>query len=87
MEMWSSLHGRVRRSVLPRVYACSLADKTSWACHTTRKASVRPLGVTCIMYVCSGKRQKEGYIRGNMQNPSGWYHGACVTEMGDGKTI
>lgn len=51
MEMWSSLHGRVRRSVLPRVYACSLADKTSWACHTTRKASVRPLGVTCIMYV------------------------------------
>ena len=59
--------------------------KQSWACHTTRdqESDDEPLESLCIMYcmyVCPGKRQKEGYIRRNMQNPSGWYHGDCLTK-------
>lgn len=69
----------VRRSVLPRVYACS----SSLAIKQPHSQKPTP-GVTllCIMYhmYVPESSQKEGYIRGNMQNPSGWYHGDYLTK-------
>lgn len=49
---------------------------------TTTQPDADPWRSLCIMicmYVPESS-QKEGYIRGNMQNPSGWYHGDCLTK-------
>jgi hypothetical protein len=68
---------RVRRGVLPRVYADSSSrDETSCPAHRSKQSRSEPLEY-CILLM----RQKEGYIRGLVQNPSGWYHENRLTKM------
>ena len=51
---------------------------------TTTTTRGRPLGVTLyhVPYVCMSRKAARKRVTsvGNMQNPSGWYHGDCLTK-------